>query len=1115
MTIHLKINLRKAALIAVAVLAVLGLIWAVDAIASPYPTGVGGTGTQSAPASGQTLIGTGSSSYTPGYLLCSGNCSVQSASGTITISVPPQTTSTVTIYPVSAATSSFSIVGDGSYITVTNPATSTIKISLSTVQVLQLISAASPLTYTSSTGQFSCASCLTSLNGALLVTNNLSDVASTTAARSNLGLGSIATYSKTDYLTSSTVYVSSVNGSSGAVTITSSSLGVTPFATTSINGTPALAFHIVGDGMTITSTVSGATTTFSVIPGVFLTSASGTAEFYPLSGNPSGFTSTTIQSVLNSLSAAGCLTYSTSTGVFTANCLSTSTAATTYVPYTGATGNVNLGSNSFSAANGTFNNVVNIGTSTAYAIAPLNITVATSNSAFVPIQTYSVQDNAGSNRLDQIVFEGGATSARGGKIAFSEPTGTGALGLNMEQIIFGLSHLYIEQTSTNPIGFYTNQVQRVTIQGNGNTDFGTVTDDGNTVHISGNADMTGALAVGTTTTSTATLNDNGSLYVATTSTLNGTTTASGGIVNASGTHIGATYAELVSPVAGEGDFTSIQPAITADCALASPGIVYVKNGIYDLGSTGLTVPSTCAGFGLFGEVESSTRITYEGSGTAINLGDNSGSITKANVGNFSIVGSSSGLIGLNVERAQVSNIHDLYVTGFTKTATSSALQGKGIVFSGDSTLNADNYTSNVHEDHNDIDLLVASTSNANYFTGLDLYGQTNPSSTLLEVVNGVGNTFDISNLSSATNGAVINTSGNIVNIGYGELLTNELVFGSSATDNFAIEQVFSNVTSTLTDNSSGGTNDVFVMNGNTILASTTVTSGGLTVTNGQGNFSSSGNGALNSFRGSTGNYDTQCVGTGSTAWWCEQLSPDGTNDLKIVDSQDGGAILEGDTNGTTTIGNSGSGSAIVIGGTSTKVDVPSVTSSIVATDGSGNLVPVNTSNPQYKWVKPYQWVVAATNATSASKNTVYSEEFELPFAENVCGITFVGGASTSTAWVWGAISGMASTSTDTNSSLSVLASATTTEAGFAANQSIPITLPTTMLAGGRYYLNLQLTDTTSSYQRYGNQTQVTGWTQTWTNASTSTFPTNIPVSVTNTPSNFPGAVVQFCSNATP
>lgn len=305
--------MKKFLVITLSVLAIFGVLGAIDAIAAPYYPAQGGTGTGTIPQAGQILIGNGSSTYTPAYLLCSGNCSVATASGSVTISVPPQASSTIQILPVSMATSSFSIVGDGSYITVTNPATSTIKIALSTAQVLQLLSASSPLAYNSSTGQFTCASCLTSLNGALLVANNLSDVASPTAARNNLGLGSISTFSKTDYLTSSTVYVSSVNGLSGAVTITSSSLGISPI---SINGNQAVNFFIV-PGAGLTSTVSGATTTLTLVnTGDWAGTWQGTnSTTYYLASNPSGFTTTTIQAVLNSISGTSPISYNSSTGV--------------------------------------------------------------------------------------------------------------------------------------------------------------------------------------------------------------------------------------------------------------------------------------------------------------------------------------------------------------------------------------------------------------------------------------------------------------------------------------------------------------------------------------------------------------------------------------------------------------------------------------------------------------------------------------------------------------------------------------------------------------------------------------------------------------------------------
>jgi hypothetical protein len=161
------------------------------------------------------------------------------------------------------------------------------------------------------------------------------------------------------------------------------------------------------------------------------------------------------------------------------------------------------------------------------------------------------------------------------------------------------------------------------------------------------------------------------------------------------------------------------------------------------------------------------------------------------------------------------------------------------------------------------------------------------------------------------------------------------------------------------------------MNGNTYLASTTITNGGITTTNGQGNFYSSGNGAINSFRGSTGNYDTQCVGTGTTAWWCLQLSPDGTNNLKLVDSQDGGTAFEADTNGTTTIGNSGSGSVIAIGGSSTNTILPGKINGTAAASLASSSVSFVLTNPTT--TSPYNLSSVYTNT---KKNIVYVDCWE-------------------------------------------------------------------------------------------------------------------------------------------
>lgn len=53
----------------------------------------------------------------------------------------------------------------------------------------------------------------------LMKADNLAGLGSTSTSRTNLGLGSIATFASTDYLTSSTAFVSSINGTSGAYNI--------------------------------------------------------------------------------------------------------------------------------------------------------------------------------------------------------------------------------------------------------------------------------------------------------------------------------------------------------------------------------------------------------------------------------------------------------------------------------------------------------------------------------------------------------------------------------------------------------------------------------------------------------------------------------------------------------------------------------------------------------------------------------------------------------------------------------------------------------------------------------------------------------------------------------
>jgi hypothetical protein len=227
--------------------------YAMTAGAAAYPAALGGTGTSQIPASGTIPIGTGAGTYTPALITPGTDVIITNASGSITIAVK---------------NSDF--------------------LPSSTVYVATVNGQSGALTITSSTlGTLTLQSVLNSLLATGLATYSTTTNSGTiSVSSSSLNLKSASQYSVTDFLPSSTVYVATVNGQSGAVTI------AIP-ATTTINGTQATVFRIIGDGTTVTSTVSGATTTFSIInTGNWAGTWQGlTSSTFYLATNPSGFIS--------------------------------------------------------------------------------------------------------------------------------------------------------------------------------------------------------------------------------------------------------------------------------------------------------------------------------------------------------------------------------------------------------------------------------------------------------------------------------------------------------------------------------------------------------------------------------------------------------------------------------------------------------------------------------------------------------------------------------------------------------------------------------------------------------------------------------------------------------
>ena len=101
---------------------------------------------------------------------------------------------------------------------------------------------------------------------------------------------------------------------------------------------------------------------------------------------------------------------------------------------------------------------------------PLSIYQSNSNTAFTTMQKMQVSDTGGSGQVDAFTFYVGATSQRGGKIAFGETGG----GFNAEQewISCALNAFEFGQAGNYPITFKTNSSTRMTVSGTGEVGVG-------------------------------------------------------------------------------------------------------------------------------------------------------------------------------------------------------------------------------------------------------------------------------------------------------------------------------------------------------------------------------------------------------------------------------------------------------------------------------------------------------------------------------------------------------------------------------------------------------------------------------------------------------------------
>lgn len=169
----------------------------------------------------------------------------------------------------------------------------------------------------------------------------------------------------------------------------------------------------------------------------------------------------------------------------------------------------------------------------------------------------------------------------------------------------------------------------------------------------------------------------------------------------------------------------------------------------------------------------------------------------------------------------------------------------------------------------------------------------------------------------------------------------------------------------------------------------------------------------------------------------------------------------------------------------------------------------NTKNQgivKQSWLKPYQWTLVATSQTPVV-GTVYLEEFEVLEQSTVDAISYVKGATQAGNVTVGIYGPVATREVCTGLALIANSVSTAVSAGNNTEQSVPLTAAV-ILPQGLYYAAIEFDDVTNTYQRYGNQTQVVGWTGTYARSGGYGALTTPCPTVTNTASAIPGLTIR-------
>lgn len=163
-------------------------------------------------------------------------------------------------------------------------------------------------------------------------------------------------------------------------------------------------------------------------------------------------------------------------------------------------------------------------------------------------------------------------------------------------------------------------------------------------------------------------------------------------------------------------------------------------------------------------------------------------------------------------------------------------------------------------------------------------------------------------------------------------------------------------------------------------------------------------------------------------------------------------------------------------------------------------------NLGFRWKRALHWLHFATTTTNTA-GTVYLTLFEFESTATVDAVQYIHGAALAGNVIVG-IYGPIPTEETCLGAPVVVQSASTAVSG-SANQPSIVTFTPTRIGPGRYYAAVEFDDGANTFMRHSNQTQVTGWTQTYARGGGYGALTDPCPAVTDASTSIPGVYVRF------